>query len=383
MGAASQRMPSKPNTPLSTLLSQAIVAYVIELDNEFEERFSRAGGGARVVSVSMWSNLLRFVGDGIAVGELMAAVGARKPRVLSTIGGMERWRYITLDTGRRGSSNGGAKRDGFGSARGLEDSWIVRPTSAGRRAETIWRTLFDDIDARWSDRFGGDAIEELASSLRAIGAELDADLPDALPILGGADGMVVDLPGDRRDAPADAHLYARLARTLLAYAVDFERESPLSLALSANVVRVLDDEGVLVREIPNVSGISKEATSMALTYLVRSGHVSVDGTTAATKSARLTADGRAARALSPALHADLEKQWRARFGGHVVRRLRSSLQRLLGQHDVLAKGLEPYAGGWRASTPYVAHTRAVIDDPAAGLPHSPMVLHRGGWPDGF
>ena len=126
------------------------MAYVIELDNEFEERFARAGGGARVVSVAMWSNLLRFVGDGISVGELPAAVGAPKSRVLSTLGGMERWRYITLDTGRRGGARGESKRDGFGSARGLDGSWIVRPAPAGRRAEAIWRTLFDDIDARWT-----------------------------------------------------------------------------------------------------------------------------------------------------------------------------------------------------------------------------------------
>jgi hypothetical protein len=24
----------------------------------------------------------------------------------------------------------------------------------------------------------------------------------------------------------------------------------------------------------------------------------------------------------------------------------------------------------------------MINDPSAGLPHYPMVLHRGGWPDG-
>ena len=381
LSAVNQRMPSK--TPLSTWLSQALVAYVIELDNEFEERFARAGAGARVVSVAMWSNLLRFVGDGISVGELPAAVGAPKSRVLSTLGGMERWRYITLDTGRRGSAGGESKRDGFGSARGLDGSWIVRPAPAGRRAEAIWRTLFDDIDARWSERFGADAIEELADSLRAIDAELDADLPDALPILGSANGMVIDLPAGRRNPAAAAHLYALLSRTLLAYAVDFERESPLSLALSANVVRVLDEEGVLVRDLPGASGISKEATSMALTYLVKSRHVAVEGTTAGTKSARLTPDGRAARALFPALHADLEKQWCARFGGDTVRGLRSSLERLLAQRDVLANGLEPYPDGWRASKPYVAHTRAVLDDPTARLPHSPMVLHRGGWPDGF
>ena len=141
---------------------QALVAYVIELDNEFEERFARAGGGARVVSVAMWSNLLRFVGDGISVGELPAAVGARKSRVLSTseewsAGATSRW---IPGAGR--CARGESKRDGFGSARGLDGSWIVRPTPAGRRAEAIWRTLFDDIDARWSERFGADAIEELA-----------------------------------------------------------------------------------------------------------------------------------------------------------------------------------------------------------------------------
>ena len=165
--------------------------------------------------------------------------------------------------------------------------------------------------------------------------------------------------------------------------MDFERESPLSLALSANVLRVLDEKGVLVRDIPDSSGISKEATSMALTSLVKSGYVAVHGTTAATKSARLTPDGRAADAMAPGLHVDLEERWEARFGGDTVRRLRSSLERLLGQRDVLAKGLEPYPDGWRASKPYVAHTRAMIEDPTGRLPHSPMVLHRGGWPDGF
>ena len=45
---------------------------------------------------------------------------------------------------------------------------------------------------------------------------------------------------------------------------------------------------------------------------------------------------------------------------------------------LLALGLEPYAGGWRASAPYVTRTQAVLNDPVAALPHYPMVLHRGG-----
>jgi hypothetical protein len=44
--------------------------------------------------------------------------------------------------------------------------------------------------------------------------------------------------------------------------------------------------------------------------------------------------------------------------------------------------LRPYPDGWRAQRPYVTQTTAVVADPAGTLPHYPMVLHRGGWPDG-
>jgi len=49
----------------------------------------------------------------------------------------------------------------------------------------------------------------------------------------------------------------------------------------------------------------------------------------------------------------------------------------------LALGLEPYPDGWRAErTPYRAQTEAMLADPVSALPRYPMVLHRGGWPDG-
>ena len=40
-------------------------------------------------------------------------------------------------------------------------------------------------------------------------------------------------------------------------------------------------------------------------------------------------------------------------------------------HSPLMAGLEPYPDNWRAGTP-----------PPRTLPHFPMVLHRGGFPDG-
>ena len=81
------------------------------------------------------------------------------------------------------------------------------------------------------------------------------------------------------------------------------------------------------------------------------------------------------------LHDRIEKQWTARFGAKVLGRLRETLDRIL-DHPDLATGLTPYPDGWRASKPYLRQTEAVLADPRARLPHYPMVLHRGGWPDG-
>jgi hypothetical protein len=67
----------------------------------------------------------------------------------------------------------------------------------------------------------------------------------------------------------------------------------------------------------------------------------------------------------------VEDRWQARFGGETLGAARDALEQLTGDHARLAAGLEPPPGGWRASL-----RRPVT------LPHYPMVLHRGGFPDG-
>jgi hypothetical protein len=68
----------------------------------------------------------------------------------------------------------------------------------------------------------------------------------------------------------------------------------------------------------------------------------------------------------------VEKQWG------------SNLDRALAAFDParLAEGLRPPPNGWRAQPPYRRWTDQVLADPAGTLPHYPMVLHRGGFPDG-
>ncbi len=88
--------------PLSTLLSQALVAFTIEYDNEFERRMPHrttahgAKGGARqgpwLVSLVLWFNCMRFVGDeGVTVAELTS-----RARTKTNLNGMSRWGYVVV-----------------------------------------------------------------------------------------------------------------------------------------------------------------------------------------------------------------------------------------------------------------------------------------------
>ena len=362
------------DTPISTLLSQVLVAHTIELDNEFERRFQEAGGGARVTSLTMWSNLLRFVGEGITVRELVVAVGLPKPSVLSRVGGFERWGYVSL-----GQPAG--KRDGYGSARGVKDDWVVQLTPAGRRAAGVWPALPGEIEARWRERFGASEIDRLVGALRAVDDAIDADLPEYLPIVSSTYAMVLELGDQQRQQGVDLPLVVLLAHALMAYTLDFEDGSALSLPLSANVLRVLDADGVPIRELPSLAGISKEAVAVSLTSLAKTDYVIVEGAPASKRTIRLTPAGETLRGGQRRLHGRIEKSWVTRFGTNAVEPLRAALVRIL-DHPDLAAGLTPHPGGWRASTPYAHQTQAVLDDPRGRLPHHPMVLHRGGWPDG-
>ena len=355
--------------PLSTLLSQALVAFTIEFDNEFERRMphrttshgSTAGSrqGPWLVSLLMYSNCMRFVSDqGVTVREL-----ERKARTRTNWNGMERWGYITVQPDPADRRPKPPRSD-----------WIVRPTPKGQRAKEVWRPLFDEIEKRWQARFGEERIERLRESLRAVTRQLDIELPDCLPILGY--GLFSKTPDQKKAAPAATEdgyslsLPALLSRVLLAFAIEFETESALSLAISANILRVLDEKGVPVRDLPRVTGVSKEAISMAAGILQKSrvAVVEPDQTGGRAKIMRLTPHGRTAQEHYRQLLSVMEERWQARFGKKTILQLKETLQELAGQ---LIEGLEPYPDGWRAA----------VRKPDT-LPHYPMVLHRGGFPDG-
>jgi hypothetical protein len=140
----------------------------------------------------------------------------------------------------------------------------------------------------------------------------------------------------------------------------------VSLPLGANVLRVLDADRVARRDLTARAGISKEAVAMAVGYLQRTGLAEA----APGGAIRLTRAGVDARADY------------GRRAPRTMPELQDALESVLAQRDALAAGLVPPENGWRAQRPYLNQTQRVLADPTAALPWQPMVLHRGGWPDG-
>ncbi len=380
--------------PLTALLSQALVAFTVEFDNEAERqiqhRTARHGstpGGVWLVSMAMWLNCMRYVSaDPITVGEL-----ARVARCGTNLDGMRRWGYVTLTPHHEETR-----------AKPPAHALLIAATPRGQRAQHVWQPLTAAIEARWRDRFGQAEIAGLTTALATLASQLGDWLPDCLPILGHGLYSRGKGPGDDRYVPVqqapgqqnlNQHDLARqpasadgdgsglalpwlLARVLLALAIEFERESAVSLAIEANLLRVLGEQGVRVRELPVLSGVSKEAIAMAAGFAGKRGLVVIepapDG--GKVKVARLTRQGVRARQEYTELLSSLEARWRFRFGADSVDSLRDCLEPLAGgggPRSPLFAGLEPDPNGWRAAV-----------RPPATLPHYPMVLHRGGYPDG-
>jgi hypothetical protein len=263
--------------------------------------------------------------------------------------------------------------------------------------------LAGEIEARWAARFGAEQIEDLRRSLSAVVDQCDADLPRYLPITyptqnGKADvpelregqgprrkssggGVVRQESSDRPELSERPDVSVLLSRALLMFTIEFERASRISLPISANTLRVLTADGVRMRDLPRLTGVSKAANAMASGFLARHecALLEADPSASRGKVARLTEKGGRAQNKFRRLLGQTETTWTEQFGADVVDRLRASLGVLVGENpgdagarrSPLFAGLQPYPDGWRASV-----------RPFGTLPHYPMVLHRGGYPDG-
>ena len=333
--------------PLSTLVSWALVAFTIEVDNAFEESMphrttaSRKAGlpprGPWLVSSVMWYSCMQFVpADGIALSDLeRVTFGGCALR--GTNPGMVRWGYVTLDA-----------------------SSVVRPTAAGARAQDEWATLSSEVETRWRERLGASSVVALRDALVGYVGAIDLDLPDCLPRNAAHGGrLAIEARSRSRTNFAECDLPVLLSKALLALTLDYERAGRLSLSYAANPMRALWAGAVAVRDFPRRTGVAKETLASMTKWLTGRGLVQ-DVMVGAAKGLRLTDAGR--RALDASSHAD-----------NVA--LRAAIEPIVGDLDLatspLATAIAPPVSGWRAKA-----------RPPETLPHHPVVSHRGGYPDG-
>ena len=366
-----------PTRPLPTLLSQAVVAHTVELDNEAEHRLPHrttrhddAGeeqSGPWLVSFALWANVLQYVeGDGTTVAELRSR--ARTDELL--LSGLRRWGYVSVTA-----------PDGQSLRNPPQDEAVVRIRRGGRWAREVWPTLPAHIDGRWRARLGRPAVDRMEAALTAVFDQLPIDPPAFLPVVhptqGGALGPACPRSEEAGAVASSGGLSGLLCGVLFAFTIDFESASRISLPISSNALRVLGPEGVRVGDLPRLTGVSREAVAMCTGWLDRHGCVVTepDATARRGKVVRLTPKGENAQRKYRRVLATTEATWRARYGADLLDELGDALESVVGDGTYaaspLAPGLVPHPDNWRAR----------VRRPET-LPHYPMVLHRGGYPDG-
>lgn len=345
--------------PLTALLGQVCVALTIEADNEFEHRlgpaftadFGAQGGvgGPWLISTYCYLNFLRLVpDDGIPAGELAARCGDDRPAP-RLFDGMRRWGYCTFTPDIVGTT-----------PRQRDAASIVRCTPNGLRARRAWEETFDELVDRWSAR----GLDPLRAALVPVVEAIDRSLPEYLPLVSAPDRrMAVPIEPVSRP-PRELHVLSLLAQLLTELTLTFEARFPHSLATCASLVRPLTAEPVLVRDLPDLTGVAAKDWEAGTKQLERAGLVGL-GTSSGKpkgKTIRLSDAGVQLQAEYPPLLAEVERPWEDRCG-----EVRGELERVVV--DAL-EWTRPYPDNWRARRPVTT------------LPHQPIVSHRGGYPDG-
>lgn len=359
--------------PLSALLSQTLVAFTLEVDYEFECRMKDAGFPGTILSRLVWQRIVRFVGrQGIRVEELSENSSAAEG-VLLMLGCLERWQVIELGSNSSAQAlrlkphrrAGRLLRDGWGSGRGIRPDWLVTLTDKGAAAAAAWLPLTEEIESRWETRFGTARIQSLRQRLANV-----------------------------TRLPATENIPELLSRSLHAFTRQFNAASDVPLPLCASTLRVLSANPIPERDIPFLTGSSKEQSGLGWQhkpYVI----VEQDRARGRGKVVSLTARGLAAQRNYWQHIRTIEAEWEKVFGASTLSGLRKNLQELFvlrdGERPLMAQGLTPPPGVVRsgACAPALGRkviaaaartraremalqTEAFVRDPAGALPHYPL-----------
>jgi hypothetical protein len=387
--------------PLFALLSQVLVAFTVEFDNEFERRMNEVGYRGTTLSMVLWNNLVRFLtGGAVSVHDLAHQALAPETQVKFQLGCLERWGLVVLQPDsaddrpvprRVHSRSGRMQRDGWGSGRGIRSGWKVLLTAKGLKAGEVWPPLFSEIERRWRERFGDDDIASLRQGLEEIASRIEMELPQGLP---GSWDTAAAYPARTATGAGPLSLPVLLSQALLAFTVEFDDESSTPLRLCASTLRVLGEQLTPTAEIPRLTGSSPETSGIGWQikpYIV----VEPDPDGGRGTLVRLSPLGLRTQQRYRDLVAEIEKSWEARFGAETVHRLREALLMLfvprVGGRLLISEGLVPQEGTVRADEQapalgrrdvgsaarqrmrdVVAQSKMFQRDPAGTLPHYPL-----------
>jgi len=382
------------------LLSQLLVAFTVEFDNEFERRMIQAGYHGALLSMVLWNNLVRFTTQGpISVRELAHQALAPEAQIKFQLGCLERWGFVVLQPDSpddrpvpsRLHRSGRLLRDGWGSGRGIRSGWKVLLTDKGRKAGELWPPLFGEIERRWQERFGGGDIASLRKALEEILGKMEVELPEGLP---GVWETTPIYPARTANRTAPLPLPVLLSQILLALTLEFDRLSPVPLWLCASTLRVLGEQPIPAADIPRLTGSSPETSGIGWQikpYIV----VEPNPAGGRGKFVRLSPLGVSAQRRYRDLIARIEKSWEAKFGPEKTHRLREALLKLFvaraGDRLLISDGLVPAEGTVRSGIQapalgrrdagaaarqrmrnVVAQSKMFQSDPAGTLPHYPL-----------
>jgi hypothetical protein len=369
---------------LAAMLSAAVVAFVIEADNEFELGFQADRPGL-VPSLVVWLNLLQhFGGEPASVRELSTRSMTSIEQVRFLVGKLEHWGVLTVGTGPEAGHPASRRRQSVSS---VKPSSEVGLGEVAVRAAARWPGVIEKVEERWRERFGPSLTSALKAA-SALATRAGVLMPDAIPVasanrVGARDWK--DLPAGDLPEPSHARIPVLLSRALTAAQIAYEELSPLPMALTANTLRVIDGDGIAAARLHTLSGNPPETAASQVTALTKGLGLAelVKDPARRAKAVRLTLAGSAAQAEHARLTAEADASLDPdRAADRAIRRMLTA--RYNG--DLAIRGtLAPQPGTRRFSTEavtgrpvddrdheIVTQTEIFQRDPLSALPHFPV-----------
>ncbi len=260
-------------------------------------------------SLDMWANLLRVLSvEGIDRQELAPLLSLSKRAVRLRILASVRRGWVYEQNLRKTHPQVGL-------------------TDQGAFVTSQWGPLEKTSEEKWQILAGIDQASRLRQALQALVPILPLEYPHYPASYGEADASITGGPGkDWKPVPRNngnsvtrLPLTALLSQALVAFAIDYEKLSPVALILSIRIIKRIPPQGRSVHDLGDSVGISA---------LIRHGFLHETGT-GHDRIVHLTHKGLAVKEAYDERIAAVEAGWREQFGPERIDALRETLTLIL------------------------------------------------------